>query len=206
MSISALIVAIVAALIGAGAGAGVTDFFGRRREKRARDAEVARDRRERAGLHKLVHAEIVNNLEFLKGMGNYSGTWFGRGGEKLKRGPDSMRVVQLKSEAWEQGRTGLAALIEDEERFKFLVSCYASLDKLRAYLTNPDLDNLSDEEYKNLVKTVINHHWLAFDVCHKETGEYLAWSKNGMLIIEKTKKIESLSNQEESASIHQPSE
>jgi hypothetical protein len=185
-----LIVAIVVALIGAGAAHAfaVRRENARLREDRKRDLErenrekqrvADAGRRELLGLLKLVHVEIVNNLDLLKGMGP-PGTLL-RGTEKLKRGPDTLEAPKLSSDAWEQSRMRIAALLEDEDLLKHLIAGYAALTALKNRLLNPDTDKLNEREHEEAVRKIESHLWLAFDVCQKETGMFWAWSK-GMLV------------------------
>jgi hypothetical protein len=122
--------------------------------------------REKLGLLKLVQDEVTNNLEYL---------------EKLSitddRALDYLLASGLKSRAWDQSSNTLAELV-GEGNFEFLVSCYASLSILTERLTNPEVaDDLGFEEHQAQIKSVISHHWLAFDVCQQETSIFRAWSK-----------------------------
>jgi hypothetical protein len=122
--------------------------------------------REKVGLLKLVQDEVTNNLEYL---------------EKLcltdDRALDYLLAPGLKSRAWDQSSNTLAELV-GERNFEFLVSCYASLSILTDRLTKPEVaDDLGFEEHQAQIKSVISHHWLAFDVCQQETGSFRAWSK-----------------------------
>jgi hypothetical protein len=122
--------------------------------------------REKLGLLKLVQDEVTNNLEYL---------------EKLSitddRALDYLLASGLKSRAWDQSSNTLAELV-GEGNFEFLVSCYASLSILTERLTNPEVaDDLGFEEHQAQIKSVISHHWLAFDVCQQETSSFRAWSK-----------------------------
>ena len=152
------------------------------RERRVKKRQADRERRELLGLLKLVHVEVVNNLELLKKMGAHSGTFF-KGNEKMKRGPDNLEASKLSTEAWDQARNRIAALIEDEERLKYLISGYAALSVFKDRLLNPDTDGLTEEEHKESVRKVKSHQWLSFDACEKETGMFWAYSK-GMLVSE----------------------
>jgi hypothetical protein len=125
--------------------------------------------REKVGLLKLVQDEVINNLEYLKKLGITD-----------DRTLDCLLAPGLKSHTWDQSSNTLAELVE-ERNFEFLVSCYASLSVLTDRLTNPKVeDDLGFEEHQAQIKSVISHHWLAFDVCQQETGKFRAWSK-GML-------------------------
>ena len=195
--------AILAALLGAVAAATVTHVLAVRRENerikvdrrlalerenRERQRVADRERKELLGLLKLVHVEVVNNLELLKGMGSHSGTSM-RGTEKLKRGQDSLEAPKLSNDAWDQARPRIASLIEDEEHLEHLVSGYAALKAFKDRLLNPDTDKLSGPEYQEAVKKVTNHQWLAFDVCQKETGLFRWWGK-GMLVSKPAEELE----------------
>jgi hypothetical protein len=126
--------------------------------------------REKVGLLKLVHAEVTNNLENLKKLGITE-----------DRTLDYLLASELKSHAWDQSSKTLAEIV-GEGNFEFLVSCYASLSILTDRLTNPEVeDDLGFEEHRAQIKTVISHHWLAFDVCQQESSKLRAWSK-GMLV------------------------
>ena len=126
--------------------------------------------REKVGLLKLVQNEVTNNLEYLKNLSITD-----------DRALDYLLAPGLKSRAWDQSSNTLAELVE-EGNFEFLVSCYASLSILTDRLTNPKVaDDLGFEEHQAQIKSVISHHWLAFDVCQQETSSFRAWSK-GMLV------------------------
>jgi hypothetical protein len=195
--------AILAALLGAVATAAVTHVLAVQREKerikedrrlasererRERQRGADRERKELLGLLKLVHVEVVNNLELLKGMGSHPGTYM-RGTEKLKRGPDSLEAPKLSSDAWDQARPRIATLIEDEEHLEHLVSGYAALKVFRERLLNPETDKLNDSEYQDAVKKVRNHQWLAFNACQEETGLFRWWGK-GMLVSKPAEELE----------------
>ena len=122
--------------------------------------------REKVGLLKLVQDEVTNNLEYLEKLGVTD-----------DRALDYLLVPGLKSRAWDQYSNTLAELV-GEGNFEFLVSCYASLSILTERLTNPEVaDDLGFEEHQAQIKSVISHHWLAFDVCQQETSSFRAWSK-----------------------------
>jgi hypothetical protein len=126
--------------------------------------------REKVGLLKLVQDEVTNNLDYLKKLGLTD-----------DRALDYLLAPGLKSRAWDQSSNKLAELV-GEGNVEFLVSCYASLSILTDRLTNPKVaDDLSFEEHQAQIKSVISHHWLAFDVCQQETSNFRAWSK-GMLV------------------------
>ena len=92
------------------------------------------------------------------------------------------KIAALRSDAWEQSRTKLAELV-DEQDFEHLVSCYGSLSILKDKLLDPHhrIIYATDEEDMALVKSISSHHWLAFEVCRVQTKRYRAWS-NGMLV------------------------
>lgn len=171
---------LIAALLGAAATGLITHFLTRHREERKEIAEEQkakeREEREKTGLLKLVHAEITNNLVYLNEMGIIDPSLF-----PTKRGPDNENALGLKSDSWEQSRTRLAELVENEKYFEYLVSCYAALSVLKERLLNPDMDHLSQEEHNDQVESVRSHHWLAFEVCRVETRRFRAWNK-GMLV------------------------
>jgi hypothetical protein len=122
--------------------------------------------REKVGLLKLVQDEVTNNLEYLEKLGVTD-----------DRALDYLLASGLKSRAWDQSSNTLAELV-GEENFEFLVSYYASLSILTERLTNPEVaDDLGFEEHQAQIKSVISHHWLAFDVCQQETSSFRAWSK-----------------------------
>jgi hypothetical protein len=126
--------------------------------------------REKVGLLKLVQDEVANNLEYLKKLGITD-----------DRALDYLLAPGLKSRAWDQSSNTLAELV-GEGNFEDLVSCYGSLYILTDRLTNPKVaDDLGFEEHQAQIKSVIAHHWLAFDVCQQETSSFRAWSK-GMLV------------------------
>src|SRR5918994_541760 len=130
--------AILAALLGASAAGYITHVLAVRREQRKDEKEEQKSRelehREQIGLLKLVHSEVTNNLVYLKAMG----------GEDA-RPEDYQTATGLKSDAWEQSRTKLAELVEEQD-FEHLVSCYGSLSVLQDRLLNPKMDRLSVEE------------------------------------------------------------
>ena len=122
--------------------------------------------REKVGLLKLVQDEVTNNLEYLEKLGVTD-----------DRALDYLLASGLKRRAWDQSSNTLAELV-GEGNFEFLVSCYASLSILTERLTNPEVaDDLGFEEHQAQIKSVISHHWLAFDVCQQETSTFRAWSK-----------------------------
>ena len=122
--------------------------------------------REKVGLLKLVQDEVTNNLEYLEKLGVTD-----------DRALDYLLASGLKRRAWDQSSNTLAELV-GEGNFEFLVSCYASLSILTERLTNPEVvDDLGFEEHQAQIKSVISHHWLAFDVCQQETSSFRAWSK-----------------------------
>ena len=122
--------------------------------------------REKVGLLKLVQDEVTNNLEYLEKLGITD-----------DRASDYLLASGLKSRAWDQSSNTLAELV-GEGNFEFLVSCYASLSILTERLTNPQVaDDLGFGEHQAQIKSVISHHWLAFDVCQQETSSFRAWSK-----------------------------
>ena len=122
--------------------------------------------REKVGLLKLVQDEVTNNLEHLEKLGVTD-----------DRALDYLLASGLKRRAWDQSSNTLAELV-GEGNFEFLVSCYASLSILTERLTNPEVaDDLGFEEHQAQIKSVISHHWLAFDVCQQETSSFRAWSK-----------------------------
>ena len=126
--------------------------------------------REKVGLLKLVQDEVTNNLEYLKKLGLTDA-----------RTLDYLLAPELKSRAWDQSSNTLAELV-GEGNFEFLVSCYASLSILTDRLTNPKVaDDLSFEEHQAQIKSVISHHWLAFDVCQHESSSFRAWSKGSLV-------------------------
>ena len=126
--------------------------------------------REKVGLLKLVQDEVTNNLDYLKKLGITD-----------DRALDYLLAPGLKSRAWDQYSNTLAELV-GEGNFELLVSCYASLSILTDRLTNPEVaDALGFEEHQAQIKSVISHHWLAFDVCQQESSKLRAWSK-GMLV------------------------
>jgi hypothetical protein len=126
--------------------------------------------REKVGLLKLVQNEVTNNLEYLKNLSITD-----------DRALDYLLAPGLKSRAWDQSSNTLAELV-GEGNFEFLVSCYGSLSILTDRLTNPKVaDDLGFEEHQAQIKSVIAHHWLAFDVCQQETSSFRAWSK-GMVV------------------------
>lgn len=175
-----ILTALVAALAGAGAAGLITHRLTFRRERLKEEAEKRKieelEEREKVGLLKLVHAEVTNNLEYLKEMGIGQPMYM-----ITKRGPDNLRARGLKSDAWEQSRTRLADLVEDERHFEHLVSCYGALAVLKDRLLHPDMDDLSQEYHEAQVQSVTSRHWLAFEVCCVETGRFRAWNK-GMLV------------------------
>ena len=122
--------------------------------------------REKVGLLKLVQDEVTNNLEYLEKLGVTD-----------DRALDYLLAAGLKSRAWDQSSNTLAELV-GEGNFEFLVSCYGSLSILTDRLTNPEVaDDLGFEEHQAQIKSVISHHWLAFEVCQQETSSFRAWSK-----------------------------
>ena len=122
--------------------------------------------REKVGLLKLVQDEVTNNLEHLEKLGVTD-----------DRALDYLLASGLKRRAWDQSSNTLAELV-GEGNFEFLVSCYASLSILTERLTNLEVaDDLGSEEHQAQIKSVISHHWLAFDVCQQETSSFRAWSK-----------------------------
>jgi hypothetical protein len=134
--------------------------------------------REKVGLLKLVQDEVTNNLEYLEKLGITD-----------DRALDSLLTPGLKSRAWDQSSNTLAELVE-EGNFEFLVSCYTSLSILTDRLTNPEVaDDLGFEEHQAQIKSVISHHWLAFDVCQQETSSFRAWSK-GMRVSKPATEVE----------------
>jgi|SRR5215211_3417880 len=154
-------IAIFAALLGASATGLISHRLTRHREQQ-------KEQREKVGLLKLVHSEVTNNLEYLKSMGTYVSD-------------DKEKVGALRSDAWEQSRTKLAELV-DEDQFEYLVSCYGALSVFKTNLEQlPSVEVTTTEEHQAQVKSVTRQHWLAFDVCQKETGRFRAWSK-GMLV------------------------
>ena len=187
--------AVIAALLGALATATVTHFFAvqrenrriedeknreRRREDRDNRKQAEGERRELLGLLKLIHAEIVNNLEILKTMGNHRGTlWHNQ--TRLKRGTDTLEAPRLSSIAWDQSSTRIAALMENEERLRMIISGYAALDAFKNRLLRPETDRLDDKGYEEALEKVTKHQWLSFDACQMETGMFWGWS-NGMLV------------------------
>ena len=133
---------------------------------------------EKVGLLKLVQDEVTNNLEYLKKLGMTD-----------DRALDYLLGAGLKSRAWDQSSNTLAELV-GEGNFEFLVSCYASLSILTDRLTNPEVaDDLSFQEHQAQIKSVISHHWLAFDVCQQETSSVRAWSK-GMRVSKPATEVE----------------
>lgn len=188
--------AVLAALLGALVTATITHYFAvqrenrriedeknreRRREDRENRKEAEKERRELLGLLKLIHAEIVNNLEILKAMGTHSGGTLWHNNEKLKRGPDTLQAPKLRSLSWEQASPRIAALMENEERLRLIISGYAALDEFKNRLLRPETDGLDNEGYKEAVKKVTQHQWLSFNACQQETGMFWGWSK-GMLV------------------------
>ncbi len=122
--------------------------------------------REKVGLLKLVQDEVTNNLEYLEKLGVTD-----------DRALDYLLASELKSRTWDHSSNTLAELV-GEGNFEFLVSCYASLSILTERLTNSEVaDDLGFEEHQAQIKSVISHHWLAFDVCQQETSSFRAWSK-----------------------------
>jgi hypothetical protein len=181
--------AILAALASAGVAGFITHILALRRERQKDDRDERRtkemEEREKMGLLKLVHSEVTNNLEHLKEMGTTAHE-------------DSLKVAALRSDDWERSSTKLAELVE-EDQFEHLVSCYGSLSVFTARLTTPgDVDALTNEEHKAQVKSVTSHHWLAFDVCQKETGRFRAWSK-GMLVSKPNSELDHLEEDEQKA-------
>lgn len=168
----------------------------RERNKEASD-EIKRaelEHREKIGLLKLVHIEVTNNLEYLKKMEDPE---LGEFSYKGTAAPDRQNATALKSLAWERSSNRLAELVEDEEHFEFLVSCYGSLAILKDRLTNPNLeDEFTVEEHSAQIKSVTRHHWLAFNVCQKETGLFRYWS-NGMLVSQPVSELENETKQDE---------
>jgi hypothetical protein len=160
------------------------------RERRERQREADREHRELVGLLKLVHVEVVNNLEVLKGMGARVGT--------SMRSTDSLQAPKLSIEAWDQSRTRIAALLKDEERLKHLVGGYAALQAFKDRLLHPDTNSLTDQEHEVEVKKIRSHQWLSFDACQKETGMFWGRSK-GMLVSQPAKDLS-----EAEATIEQP--
>src|SRR5215217_2625184 len=154
--------AILAALFGASAAGYISHVLTRRRDRLKEEREAQRamelERRERVGLLKLVHSEITNNLEHLKRMGG-------------DRNEEVFKIAALKSDAWEQSRTKLAELVEEQD-FEYLVSCYWSLSFLKDRLLHPERDALTGEEHVAQVKSVSRHHWLAFEVCRVQTKRF----------------------------------
>lgn len=159
----------------------------RDRDRREKQRESDRERRELLGLLRLVHVEVVNNLELLKVMGAdfaVLSDGFEIGGVKqnpIKRNQDRFQAPKLSTQAWEQSRVRIAALLEDEEKLKFLIGGYAALSALKDRLLHPETDPLGESDHQDAVKKVISHQWLSFDVCQKETGMFWAWNK-GMLV------------------------
>ena len=134
--------------------------------------------REKVGLLKLVQDEVTNNLEYLEKLGITD-----------DRALDYLLAPGLKSRAWDQSSNTLAELV-GEGNFEFLVSCYASLSILTDRLTNPEVaDDLGFEEHQAQIKSVISHHWLAFDVCQQETSSFRAWRK-GMRVSKPATEVE----------------
>lgn len=174
--------AVVAALLGAIVTATVTHIFAVRRENRRIEDEKSRERRredrdnrkqaekerrELLGLLKLVHAELVNNLEILKSMGATGGGHVWHNNQKLKRGSDTLAAPLLSSQAWDQASTRIAALMENEERLRMIISGYAALDEFKNRLLRPETDRLDDKSYKAAVKSATRHQWLSFDACQQ---------------------------------------
>src|SRR5215210_722589 len=148
-------IAIFTALLGASAAGLISHLLTRHRELQKEQREELRaeqlEHREKVGLLKLIHSEVTNNLEYLKRMGTTAKD-------------DSKKAGALKSDAWEHSSTKLAELVE-EDKFEYLVSCYGALSVFKARLMQqPGVDVISSEEHKAQVKSVTNHHWLAFDV------------------------------------------
>jgi hypothetical protein len=134
--------------------------------------------REKVGLLKLVQDEVTNNLDYLKKLGITD-----------DRALDYLLAPGLKSRAWDQYSNTLAELV-GEGNFELLVSCYASLSILTDRLTNPEVaDALGFEEHQAQIKSVISHHWFAFDVCQQETTSFRAWSK-GMRVSKPATEVE----------------
>ena len=179
--------AILAALAGAGVAGFITHILALRRERQKDDRDERRtkqmEEREKMGLLKLVHSEITNNLEHLKRMGR-------------NRWTDRDDADALRTETWEQSRNKLAELVEDEEHFEHLVACYGVLDVFKGkFLGTQVQDFESDPEYEAEVKSLINHHWLAYDACQQETGRFRAWSK-GMLVYKPISELEPLEDED----------
>jgi hypothetical protein len=113
-----------------------------------------------------VQDEVTNNLEYLEKLGVTD-----------DRALDYLLASELKSRTWDHSSNTLAELV-GEGNFELLVSCYASLSILTERLTNPQVaDDLGFEEHQAQIKSVISHHWLAFDVCQQETSSFRAWRK-----------------------------
>jgi hypothetical protein len=102
--------AILVALFSASAAGYIAHRLALRRERQKEEKDEQRSRelehREKVGLLKLVHSEVTNNLEHLKGMGKDPDA-------------DSHKAPALRSEAWEQSRNRLAELVEDEQHFEY---------------------------------------------------------------------------------------
>src|SRR5829696_790392 len=123
---------IIAALLGASAAGYISHILTRRRERQKEEEEELRtknqEHREKAGLLKLVHTEITNNLWYLK---------------RIESDGDNPKVAEgLKSDAWEQSRIKLAELVESQQHFEYLVSCYGSLSVLKNRLLQPKTQNM----------------------------------------------------------------
>ena len=143
------------------------------------------------GLLKLVHSEVTNNLEHLKVMGD-------------SRYDDSLKAAALRSEAWEQSRNKLAELVEDEQHFEYLVSCYGALYVFKDKLSQANSSELSSSpEHNAQLESVTKHHWLAFDACQKETGRFRTWNK-GMLVSKPYSELEEPEDDEQKPSLPGP--
>lgn len=150
------------------------------------------ERKELLGLLKLVHVEVVNNIELLKNMGSSEPVISGT--DKPKRGWDSLEAPKLSSDAWDQARARIATLIDDEQHLEHLVSGYAALKVFKDRLLDPSTDKLKKSEHQTAVKKVRDQQWLSFDVCQKETGMFRWWSK-GMLVSKPAEELEEAKNE-----------
>jgi len=149
--------------------------------------------REKVGLLKLVQDEVASNLEYLEKLGLTD-----------DRASDYLLAPGLKSRAWDQSSNTLAELV-GEGNFELLVSCYASLSILTERLTNPNVaDALSFEEHQAQIKSVISHHWLAFEVCQQETSSFKAWSKGSLASKPIDERSQKLNEEEEEVTDRRP--
>lgn len=137
-----------------------------------------RRRRERKGLVKLLHIDVVNNAFGIAGALEALGS--------NKTAAARNWILSLRAEAWNESRGRLVQLMKSG-RFEIIASYFGAIEKIQSTVRMAERTKAEYTQAKlELEQLDKNLHVLAKRACAKETLRHRGWN-NGMLVSPRVK-------------------